>query len=255
LSQLIWMENYLFLTGDGAKPKSTRRLEEEFRNELSGIYPVLFRVCPLTMRTQGILLVRDVVLLLEQLQGTEEIPRGWKQSCDLLASSLDDYSDMLMIRLGEFDKVGDKEGASIIRSSCITCLAHLAILYNFIGRMEPRARVTVDGLCDAVLDNLGNLSQGMELEEVTLFDLLLKYSWAEALKIYDSQISSLSVEGGAELWRWKQVVAEAYVDIERRMPKREPPVLTSLAMLEDGRSEGSRYPNLMVPTARERYGL
>ena len=34
LSQLIWMENYLFLTGDGAKPKSTRRIEEEFRNEV-----------------------------------------------------------------------------------------------------------------------------------------------------------------------------------------------------------------------------
>lgn len=154
---------------------------------------MLFRVCPLTMRTQGILLVRDVVLLLEELQNpgkctnylhggirtdisydTEAIPRNWKQPCDLLASSLDDYSDMLMIRLGEFDKVGDKEGASIIRSSCISCLAHLATLYHFIGKMEPRARITVDGLCDAVLDNLGNLSQGMELEEVTLFDALLK---------------------------------------------------------------------------------
>jgi hypothetical protein len=31
---------------------------------------MLFRVCPLTMRTQGILLVRDVMLLLEELQSS-----------------------------------------------------------------------------------------------------------------------------------------------------------------------------------------
>jgi hypothetical protein len=34
LSQLIWMESYLFLTCDGAKPKLTARIEEEFRNQL-----------------------------------------------------------------------------------------------------------------------------------------------------------------------------------------------------------------------------
>ncbi|KAF9783456.1 hypothetical protein BJ322DRAFT_153418 [Thelephora terrestris] len=255
LSQLIWMENYLFLACDGARPKLTKRIEEEFRNELPGIYSVLFQVCPLTMRTQGILLVRDVVLFLEELQNPEAMPGDWKQSCDLLASSLDDYSDMLMIRLGECENVGDKEGASIIRSSCISCLAHLAVLYHSIGEMQPRARTTVDGLCDAVLDNLGNLSQGMELEDVTVFDLVLKVSWEKALKIYDSRLNELSVEEGSELWRWRCVVAEAYADMERRLPKREPPILTSLALLEDGRSEGSRYPNLMNPANRKDYGM
>lgn len=34
LSQLIWMENYLFLTCYGERPKLTARIEEEFRNEL-----------------------------------------------------------------------------------------------------------------------------------------------------------------------------------------------------------------------------
>lgn len=34
LSQLIWMENYLFLTCDGERPKLTARVEEEFRSEL-----------------------------------------------------------------------------------------------------------------------------------------------------------------------------------------------------------------------------
>jgi hypothetical protein len=50
-------------------------------------------------------------------------------------------------------------------------------------------------------------------------------------------------------------VAEACVGLERKVPKGEPPVLTSLALLEDGRSEGSKYPNLMVPAAREHYGI
>ena len=34
LSQLIWTENYLFLTCDGARPRLTARIEEEFRKEL-----------------------------------------------------------------------------------------------------------------------------------------------------------------------------------------------------------------------------
>ena len=39
---------------------------------VQAVYPMLFRLCPLTMRTQAILLVRDVVLLLEQLRGQGE---------------------------------------------------------------------------------------------------------------------------------------------------------------------------------------
>jgi hypothetical protein len=89
---------------------------------------------------------------------------------------LDEYSDTLMIRLGEFDKANDTEGASIIRSSCIACLAHLAVLYHFMSEMQSGTRATVEGLCDAALDNLGNLTQGMQLEEVSLFDLPLEVS-------------------------------------------------------------------------------
>jgi hypothetical protein len=78
---------------------------------------------------------------------------------------------------------------------------------------------------------------------------------AKALKVYDLRTSSLSLEEGAQLWYWKQVVAEAYADLERRIPKFEPPMLTMLASLEDGRFEGSKYPNMMVPAARQSYGL
>ena len=34
---------------------------------LQRAYPILFEICPLTMRTQGILLVRDVIMLLNGL--------------------------------------------------------------------------------------------------------------------------------------------------------------------------------------------
>ena len=103
-----------------------------------------------------------------------EKPGDWVQSCDHLVSSLDDYSDSLMIHLGEFYRANDTEGVSIVWSTCITCLSHLAVLYYFIGETRPNARATMNGLCDAALDNLGNLTQGMKLEEVTSFDLLLK---------------------------------------------------------------------------------
>jgi hypothetical protein len=82
--------------------------------------------------------------------GTGEGQSDRGQSCDRLASTLDDYSNTLMIRLGEFDKANDKEGASIVRSNCIACLSHLAVFYHFIGEMRPGERATVDGLCGAV---------------------------------------------------------------------------------------------------------
>lgn len=78
-----------------------------------------------------------------------------------------------MIRLGEFEATNDTEGALIIRSSCIACLSHLATLHHFIAEMRPGGGETMDGLCDAVLDNLGSLTQGMKLEEVTHIDFLL----------------------------------------------------------------------------------
>ena len=39
---------------------------------LQRAYPVLFEICPLTMRTKGILLVRDTVLLLSILPADGE---------------------------------------------------------------------------------------------------------------------------------------------------------------------------------------
>lgn len=79
-----------------------------------------------------------------------------------------------MIHLREFDKANDTEETLVIRSSCIACLAHLAALYHFVGEAKLEGGARTNGLCDAALDNLGKLTQGMKLEEVTYFDLLLK---------------------------------------------------------------------------------
>jgi len=78
LSQVIYLESYMFLAVDGTEPKMTVRIEKEFRHDLQvGVrsldpygglidktqqtYPHLFEICPLIMRTQGILFVRDAV--------------------------------------------------------------------------------------------------------------------------------------------------------------------------------------------------
>ncbi|KAF9779633.1 hypothetical protein BJ322DRAFT_370638 [Thelephora terrestris] len=61
LSQVIYLENLLYLTLGGSAPAKTARIEREFRFDLLRVYPCLLEICPLTMRTQSILLVRDAV--------------------------------------------------------------------------------------------------------------------------------------------------------------------------------------------------
>ena len=90
LSQTIYWANYSFLVCGGPEPHATAQLEKEFRWELpvgdyhpcylahkvdhlpQKAYPFLFKICPLTMRTQGILFVRDVILLLNAIPADGE---------------------------------------------------------------------------------------------------------------------------------------------------------------------------------------
>ena len=82
LSQLIYLENFLFLTRNGVEPNATSRLEKEFRTELEvtnllrsrhltrvaemtqASHPFVFDTCPLVMRTRGVLLIRDAIFVL-----------------------------------------------------------------------------------------------------------------------------------------------------------------------------------------------
>ena len=90
LSQAIYWVNYSFLVCGGPEPYATAKLENEFRRELpvcdyhpcrfvhrvdhlpQQTYPFMFVICPLTMRTRGILFVRDVILLLNTVPANGE---------------------------------------------------------------------------------------------------------------------------------------------------------------------------------------
>jgi len=96
----------------------------------------------------------------------------WIQSCDQLVFLLDNYSQTLLSNLQRFQELGDKSGAGMIRSSCVDCLAHLAVLCEALGQIEP-TRTQLDTLCDSSLERLCELTRDVRMEEYTRLDLLL----------------------------------------------------------------------------------
>jgi len=87
-------------------------------------------------------------------------------------SLLDSYSQTLLLNLQRFQELGDKSGAGTIRSSCVNCLAHLAVLCEALGQVEP-TRTQLDTLCDSSLERLFELTRDTHVEEYTHLDLLL----------------------------------------------------------------------------------
>ena len=102
-----------------------------------------------------------------------EKPGGWHQTCDQLITRLGQYSDTLLRNLRQFLNVEDNRGAEIIRSSCIACLAHLAMLCDHISRLEPNSKPQMDVVCDSSLKRLGHLSRDMRIDRYTYIDVLL----------------------------------------------------------------------------------
>ena len=144
------------------------------------------------MRTQGILLVRDAILVLTflpvdgeryapsssviQPRSNSTVPDArlglWRQSCDRVLAPLEEFSRDLLENIETFRKHGDESGVDIIGSSCIACLAHLAVLYEVVGRLDPVAG-DMYGLCDSALQRLGKLTLDLRFEEYTYLDLLI----------------------------------------------------------------------------------
>ena len=104
---------------------------------------------------------------------TEVKPVQWKRICHELATRLDEYSDTLLRNMRNFLQIKDRQGAEIIQSSCVGCLAHLAVLCDLVGRSEPNSKPQMDVVCDSSLGRLGRLTQEMSFDEYTYFDLLL----------------------------------------------------------------------------------
>ena len=61
----------------------------------------------------------------------------------------------------------------MIGSSCIACIAHLAIFYEVVGRVDPVAGVEMYNLCDLALQRLSMLTSELHFDEYTHLDLLL----------------------------------------------------------------------------------
>jgi len=96
----------------------------------------------------------------------------WRQSCNRALASLEEFSQHLLGNVKRFREYGDKIGTDIIGSSCITCLAHLAILYEAVCRTDPVAD-EMYSLCDLALHRLGVLTSDLQFDEFTYLDLLL----------------------------------------------------------------------------------
>ena len=104
---------------------------------------------------------------------TEVKPVQWKQICHELVTRLDEYSNTLLRNMRNFLQIKDRQGAEIIQSSCVGCLAHLAVLCDLIGWLEPNSKPQMDDICDSSLERLGRLTQEMNFDEYTYFDQLL----------------------------------------------------------------------------------
>lgn len=80
-------------------------------------------------------------------------------------------------------------------------------------------------------------------------------SWKKALGVLDARIATASPACGKKLRYWKEVIADVYSDFSAKLPDAELPTLAMRASWEDGRTEGSRYPNLLLREAMEEYGI
>jgi len=72
-----------------------------------------------------------------------------------------------------FRERNDKCGVDVLSSSCIACLAHLAILCEVAGRTGPVPQLEMYNHCDSALQRLGALTYELHFDEYTHLDLLL----------------------------------------------------------------------------------
>jgi len=197
--------------------------------------------------------------------------KDWRALCSKMIGQLQAHTDALQKHLEWFTSIGDKESSDVIRSNCISCLAYLANLYLTIAPTDYPTAPFMESCCDTILSTLGRLTEDTVMKEYTHFDSLLGVSkfiyacasvslstqmcWKRAMGGFKTRISVLPVEETTTLLQWWKVVADAYASYKEKLPDCEPPLLSSLSLLEDGRTEDSKYPNLLFPQARTDIGI
>ena len=79
--------------------------------------------------------------------------------------------------------------------------------------------------------------------------------WKRALGGFKARTAVLPVGESTTLLHWWGVVANAHTSYKNKLPDCEPPLLSSLSRLEDGRTEDSKYPNLLSYQVQIEYGI
>ena len=72
------------------------------------------------------------------------------------------------------------------------------------------------------------------------------------MKVFDSRIDDPLLGEGASLRDYREIVAGMSADIDTRLPDEYPTTLSVLLPFEDGREEGSKYPNFLSPVELEK---
>ena len=71
----------------------------------------------------------------------------------------------------------------------------------------------------------------------------------------DSRIGHLSDKENASLRRHRDIVAEALSVFKAKLPDQSPLPAAALLAFVDGRQHGSQYPNFMLDSERQSFGL
>ena len=93
----------------------------------------------------------------------------------------------------------------------------------------------------------------MTARVIPLMANVVQVSWKKALRVFDARLANAPPEHGTKLRHWKETVAEVHSDFEAKLPGTGPGTLTLRAEQVDGRTEESRYPNLMIPGVMQQY--
>ena len=79
-------------------------------------------------------------------------------------------------------------------------------------------------------------------------------SWKRALEVFEARLADVPLEHDTGLRHWKEMVAKVRLDFVARLPDAELPTPAAWAKFEEGRVEGSRHQNLILPEVKQRYG-
>lgn len=133
----------------------------------------------------------------------------------------------------------------------------------------------MNNLCNLTLDKLGDLSREVHVEVYSYFDVLTgvrtlavflrtskaltegvnQISWKRALDTIDVRSGLCSHTENESLRYLRGVIGKVHSDFHANLQGCGPSPLLSMAVLLDGRTADSKYPNLILHSGREAYGL